>query len=66
MLRPRPRGPPKLGACGSTQTCPPPPPPLPSASHPQLFEEGQLDTRVPLTTRSGTKDAGARAGVVWR
>ncbi|KAI7840230.1 hypothetical protein COHA_006012 [Chlorella ohadii] len=24
----------------------------------QLFEEGQLDTRVPLTTRSGTKDAG--------
>lgn len=40
--------------------------PLPSASDPQLFEEGQLDTRVPLTTRSGTKDAGGRVGVVWR
>ncbi len=34
------------------------PPPLP----PQLFEEGQLDTRVPLTTRSGTKDAGGWVG----
>jgi hypothetical protein len=24
----------------------------------QVFESGSLETRVPLTTRSGTKDAG--------
>ena len=47
-LLPHPVGHPSLAA----------PLPSPSPACLQLFEEGRLETRVPLTTRTGTKDAG--------